>query len=249
LMIVLVVTVRVTEVVCVGEVPVPVTVSEYVPGAAVPVFTVSVELPPAVTDVGLSAAVAPLGTPVTERLTVCALPEVTAVEIVLVPEAPCTRLKLVGLAAIEKLFGGLTVSVTEVVCVAEVPVPVTVSVYVPAAAVPVFTVSVELPPAVTDVGLSDAVAPLGTPVTERLTVCALPEVTAVEIVLVPEAPCTRLKLVGLAAIEKLLVGEGPQPGNLNDPMRVLQLNAPFEGMYSFVYQNVQSSTGSTLMLL
>src|SRR2546426_2753002 len=110
------------------------------------VFTVSVELPPAVTDVGLSAVVAPLGTPVTERLTVCALPEVTAVEIVLVPEAPCTRLNLVELAAIEKLLGGLTVSVTEVACVAEVPVPVTVSVYVPAAAVPVFTVSVELPP-------------------------------------------------------------------------------------------------------
>src|SRR5437879_7454106 len=139
-MIVLVVTVRVTEVVCVAEVPVPVTVSVYVPAAAVPVFTVSVELPPAVTDVGLSAAVAPLGTPVTERLNVCALHDVTAVEIVLVPEAPCRRLKLVGLAAIEKLFGGLTVSVTEVVCVAEVPVPVTVSVYVPTAAVPVFPV-------------------------------------------------------------------------------------------------------------
>src|SRR2546426_1630824 len=87
------------------------------------VFTVSVELPPAVTDVGLSAAVAPLGTPVTERLTVCALPEVTAVEIVLVPEAPCTRLKLVGLAAIEKLFGGgglHTGNVTEPVCVVQV---------------------------------------------------------------------------------------------------------------------------------
>src|SRR5437879_4066948 len=205
-MIVLVVTVRLTEAVCVAEVPVPVTVSVYVPAAAVPVFTVSVELPPAVTDVGLSDAVAPLGTPVTERLTVCALPEVTAVEIVLVPEAPCTRLKLVGLAAIEKLFGGLTVSVTEVVCVAVVPVPARRSADLPAAAVPVFTVSVELPPAVTDVGLSDAVAPLGTPVTERLTVCALPEVTAVEIVLVPEAPCTRLKLVGLAAIEKLFGG-------------------------------------------
>ncbi len=71
----------------------------------------------------------------------------------------------------------------------------------PAAAVPAFTVSVELPPAVTDVG-SDAVAPLGTPERERLTVCALPEVTAVEIELVPEAPCWRLKVVGLAEIEK-----------------------------------------------
>src|SRR5258708_19077718 len=65
-----------SEVACVAEVPVPVTVSEYVPGAAVPVFTLSVELPPAVTDVGLSDALAPLGRPVTERLTVCAFPEV-----------------------------------------------------------------------------------------------------------------------------------------------------------------------------
>ena len=67
---------------------------------------------------------------------------------------------------------------------------------------PAFTVSVELPPAVTDVG-SDAVAPLGTPERARLTDCALPEVTAVEIELLPETPCWRLKLVGLAEIEKL----------------------------------------------
>jgi len=74
---------------------------------------------------------------------------------------------------------------------------------VPAAAVPGFTVSVELPPAVTDAG-SDAVAPLGTPERARATVCALPEVTAVEIELAPEAPpCRRLKLAGLAEIEKL----------------------------------------------
>src|SRR2546421_7619982 len=125
-MIVLVVTVRVTEVVCVAEVPVPVTVSVYVPAAAVPVFTVSVELPPAVTDVGLSAAVAPLGTPVTERLTVCALPEVTAVEIVLVPEAPCKILKPHGLTAVTNIFRRPTATCTEVACVAEGPVPVTV---------------------------------------------------------------------------------------------------------------------------
>src|SRR5437660_11029045 len=139
------------------------------------------------------------------------------------------------------------VTVTEVECVAEAAVPVTVSVYAPAAAVRAFTVSVELPPAVTDVGLSEAVAPVGAPETERLTVSALPEVTAVEIVLVPEAPCWSVKLAGLAEIEKSF-GE-PQPANLNDPMRVLQLNAPSEGMYSFVYQKVQSSTGSTTIML
>jgi len=40
-----------------------------------------------------------------------------------------------------------------------------------------------------------------------------------------------------------------QPANLNDPMRVLQLNEPFACRYSFVYQNVQSSTGSIDMAL
>jgi hypothetical protein len=100
------VTVRVTEVACVIEPSTPVTRSVYTPGAAVPALTVSAELPPAVTEVGLSDADAPLGIPETVRLTVCALPEVTAVEIELEPEAPCRMLTLLGLAAIEKSLGG-----------------------------------------------------------------------------------------------------------------------------------------------
>ena len=40
-----------------------------------------------------------------------------------------------------------------------------------------------------------------------------------------------------------------QLGNLNDANRVCQLNVPFDAMYSFAYQNVQSSTGSSAMLL
>jgi hypothetical protein len=40
-----------------------------------------------------------------------------------------------------------------------------------------------------------------------------------------------------------------QVGNLNDPMRVFQLNEPVFFRYSVVYQNVQSSTGSTVMAL
>ncbi len=35
----------------------------------------------------------------------------------------------------------------------------------------------------------------------------------------------------------------------NEPIRVLQLKAPLNVRYSLVYQNVQSSTGSTLMAL
>jgi len=48
------------------------------------------------------------------------------------------------------------------------------------------------------------------------------------------------------------VGVGVAPAehveNLNDPMRVTQFN-PFTGMYMFVYQKVQSSTGSTVIAL
>lgn len=46
------------------------------------------------------------------------------------------------------------------------------------------------------------------------------------------------------------VGVGPpeQEDNLNEPMRVTQLS-PFTGIYMLVYQNVQSSVGSTLIAL
>jgi hypothetical protein len=40
-----------------------------------------------------------------------------------------------------------------------------------------------------------------------------------------------------------------QPGNLKLSIFVLQLNVPLDFRYSFVYQNVQSSTGSTVMAL
>ncbi len=103
------------------------TVSE--PAAAVPVLMVSVLEPPAVTELGLNEALAPLGRPDALRLIVCALPEVTAVLMVLVPDEPCVMLRLDGLALMEKSFvvGGLMTNETVVVCVAEVPVPVTVS--------------------------------------------------------------------------------------------------------------------------
>ena len=41
----------------------------------------------------------------------------------------------------------------------------------------------------------------------------------------------------------------PQDVNLKEPMRVLQLKVPLDGRYSLVYQKVQSSAGSTLILL
>ena len=87
------------------------------------------ELLPAVTAVGLNDAVAPAGRPVALRLTFCAEPLVTAVEIVDDPLEPCWIETVVGLALIEKSFGGgAIVSEMVVLWVALVPVPVTVTV-------------------------------------------------------------------------------------------------------------------------
>src|SRR5438477_9837344 len=77
----------------------------------------------------------------------------------------------------------LTVSEMLVECVADVPAPVTVTVNVPVLADDdAVNVRVELPPAVTEVGLKLAVVPDGTPLAESDTVWADPFVTAVEIV-------------------------------------------------------------------
>src|SRR2546425_387731 len=137
------------------------------------------------------------------------------------PLWPWTKERLVGLAPMEKSSDGgsaVTVSVTVVVCVA-VAIPVTVSVYVPGAAVPAPTVSVELPPVLTEVGLSVAVAPTGVPVTDRLIVSAEPLVTAVEMVDVPLAPWTNERLVGFAPMEKSLGGGGAGRVRVSEPFR------------------------------
>src|SRR5438105_5042125 len=86
------------------------------------------------------------------------------------------------------------------------------------------------------------------PETDRLTACAVPLIAAVWTLLVAPAPCWSESAVGVAEMLKSL-GGGVQPGNLNEPMRVRQLKLPFEGMYSVVYQKVQSSTGSTDIML
>ena len=67
------------------------------------------------------------------------------------------------------------------------------------------TDKVELPPAVIEAGLSDAVTPAGAPLTARLIVSGEPLTTAVDIVLEPEPFCAIVKLDGLAEIEKLFV--------------------------------------------
>jgi len=93
--------------------------------------TVNVELLPVVTEVGASEAVtpAPDGLTLALRLTVPAMPLVSAVLIELMAALPCRIVRLAGLALMEKSLGpGGTVTVTKVLWVAEASVAVTVTV-------------------------------------------------------------------------------------------------------------------------
>src|SRR5207245_7443021 len=68
------------------------------------------ELPPAVTELGLKEAVAPEGSPLALSVSVCADPLVTVVLMVEVPLWPWTTDTLFGLALIAKSSGRVTVS-------------------------------------------------------------------------------------------------------------------------------------------
>ena len=58
-------------------------------------------------------------------------------------------------------------------------------------------------------------------------------------------PCPSVSEAGDAESPKSGAGVVPrQPGSANEAMRVLQLKMPEVFRYSFVYQNVQSLTGS-----
>ena len=109
-------------------------------------------------------------------------------------------------------------------------VPLIVIVYAPPADVLLDTVIVDEPPAVTDDGLKLTVVPGGWPEAVRSMLSAVPAVTVVEIVDVPDWPWSTVRLLGLAAIEKSFAGGGggggggcdEQLGNLKEPIRVRQ---------------------------
>ncbi|MFD0631464.1 hypothetical protein ACFQ9X_07315 [Catenulispora yoronensis] len=72
------------------------------------------------------------------------------------------------------------------------------------------TVSVDEPPAVTEAGAKDAVAPVGSPEADSATDWADPEVTAVPMVDVADAPAVAEAEPGVAESEKsLLTGTPP----------------------------------------
>ena len=125
---------------------------------------------------------------------------------------------------------------------------------VPVVAVPeAVSVSVELAlllaGGVTGLGENAAVTPLGK--LEALSVVAelKPFRLVMVMVLVPFPPCVTVTDDGDAPIVKSGVTAPAQPGNLKFAIRVFQLKLPVVFMYSVVNQNVQSSTGSTVMAL
>jgi hypothetical protein len=153
-----------------------------------------------------------------------------------------------------KFGGGFTVRVMVVLCVVDPDTPVTVTVAVPVVADDeAVSVSVELAVpfagGVTGLVENAPVTPLGKPVALSVVAELKPFRLVMVMVLVPFEPCVIVSELGAAAIEKSGEAVLPQPGNLKLAMRVLQLNVPVVFKYSCVYQNVQSSTGSTCMAL
>jgi len=172
---------------------VPVTVTVNVPLLVVEgTLIVSVDVPDAVTDGGFSVVVSPPPETVSESETVPAKPFKVAIFIVEVPCDPLRMLRLVGDAEIEK-FGLVTVTVNVAVLLKPlVSVPVTVTGYVPLDVLDgTVIVSAELgllDGRVIDVGLNEALQPLGTGALRMLNVPAYPLSDVAVTVEVPAEP-------------------------------------------------------------
>lgn len=186
--------------------PVPVMVMVDVPVAAVEA-TVKVNLdvpePGAAMDVGLKAAVTPVGRPEADNAIAELNPPETVVVMVDVPVLPCATETDVGDAASVKAGTGAEVTVSEMVavCVIPPPVPLTVMVYVPVAVVDATaSVAVEVPEpgAAMGVGLKLTVTPVGWPVAVKAIAESNPPETAVVMVEVPLLPTTTETEVGEA---------------------------------------------------
>lgn len=208
------VTVSETVAVCVIPPPVPVTTTGYVPAAVVdPTVSVRVEDPEpgAAMDVAPNAAVVPVGSPDALSAMAELKPPEMAVAMVLVPLAPWATDTDTGDALIVNA-GAVTVSETVAVWVTPPPVPVTVRVYEPAAAVEataMVIVEVPEPGEATDDGLKLTVTPVGCPVAVRAIAELKPPETAVVMVDVPLFPGATETVAGEPDIVKLADVETP----------------------------------------
>jgi hypothetical protein len=191
----------------------PLTVIVAVPVVAV-LLADSVKVLVFVVLLGLNDAVTPLGSPDADRLTVPLKPFCGVTVMVLAPLAPCATVKLFGDVERVKFPWGFTVRENVVVFVKLPEEPVTVSVVVPIAVVPL-AVSVNVLVFVVLLGLNDAVTPLGSPDADRLTVPLKPFCGVTVMVLVPLVPCAITKLFGEVESEKF---GGGGPGVVNDTL-------------------------------
>ncbi len=170
---------------------VPVTVTVWLLRAALlPAVMVRVELPAPVMVVGLKLMEFALPSPVAERVMVPLNPPVIAEVIFTVPVAPRSTVMDVGDALMVKpAFTVVTVREMVVVSIVEPLVPVMVIVEVPAAALDeTVKVRVELPAPVIDVGLNEAVTPVGRPLALSVTAESNPPATETVMVEVPVLP-------------------------------------------------------------
>jgi hypothetical protein len=180
-----------------------VTVIVYNPGAAVEaavIVMVEVPAPGEAIDAGLNETVTPVGWPEAVSATAELNPPETAVVMVLVPFAPCATETEPGEAEMVNA-GAVTVRDTVAVWVIPPPVPVTVIVYRPAAAVEaaaIVIVEVPEPGDAIDVGLNETVTPAGWPDAVSATADLNPFETVVVMVLVPLAPWATVTEAGEA---------------------------------------------------
>lgn len=235
--------------------PVPVTVIVRVPGVAL-LATLSLmvddPVPGAGMGFGLKLTVTRLPCPEADNEIAELNPFKAVVLIVEEPELPRLTVTEEGDELIVKSAGldEVTVSETVVVCVIPPPTPVTVMVYVPGvtlAATAIVITELPVPGAGMGLTLKVTVTPLGSPEADNVIALLKPFNAVVLMVEVPLFPCCTVTDCGDAPMLKS--GVVPQFGNLKFTIRVLQLKEPVVTMYSCVYQNVQSSTGSTCMAL
>jgi hypothetical protein len=187
----------VVELVSVPDVPVMVTVA--VPTVAV-LVAVNVKVLVVVVFAGLNDAVTPLGRPDADKPTLPLKPLCGMAVRVLVPLAPCAKLKLFGETDRLKLGGKATVSEIVAVLLKLPTVPVMVTGNVPVIAVPA-AVNVKVLVLAVEAGLKEAVTPLGRPDADKLTFAVKPFSGVTVIALVPAVFTNRVRLLGDADSE------------------------------------------------
>ena len=175
---------------------VPVTVIVKAPVVAV-LLAVSVNTLEVAEDVGLKAAVTPLGMPVAAKETLPVNPPMSVTAMVSVPLVPCLMVRVDGeeLRLNPDAILALTVSAMVVLAVVLPEVPVIVTVTGPPVVAVLLAVSVSTLEVAEEVGLNDAVTPLGSPVAVNDGLPLKPFTSVTEMVSVAVLPCVTVSVV------------------------------------------------------